>query len=328
MSKKASIFIIVLWALFFLSMLALAISAYIRPQIGLAGRLKDKLEGYYLAKAALQRAAYEVSSTNDTNLNYDCLSEPWSTGEGLFKEVALGNGVFSVVHYESDGSFSYGLIDEERKINVNEAPAEILKDFFVLSAGLTLQEAETIADSIVDWRDSDNIISLNGAEDAYYMSLSPAYHCKNQRIEILEELLLIRGMNQDIFDKIKDMITIYSTGRININTADKNVFLALGLSSSLVDRIMAFRLGEDQIEASSDDNYFLNNELIVDNLLAKEKLIPADKEQLTRLVSSGIFTTRSDNFSGVARGSVGSKEIAQISFVVDRNKKIKYWRQD
>ena len=43
--------------------------------------------------------------------------------------------------------------DEERKINVNTATAEVLNDFFELVVETSSQEAADISDSIVDWRD-------------------------------------------------------------------------------------------------------------------------------------------------------------------------------
>ena len=74
-AKQGSILIVVLWALFFLSMLAVAIGAYIRPQLALANKLKDRARMYYLAKAGVKRAILEI--TKDETDAYDALKELW-----------------------------------------------------------------------------------------------------------------------------------------------------------------------------------------------------------------------------------------------------------
>jgi len=327
-SKKGSLVIVALWALFSLSCLAAAIYAYVVPQISLAGRLKNRVESYYLAKAGAKKAIYLVSAYVK-NINYNSLNEEWSNSESLFKNIALGSGSFSVINDLDSNHILYGVVDEERKININQVPEPILKNFFILAAGVSPSQAEGIADCIIDWRDSDNIASAYGAEDAYYKTLSPGYPCKNSSFEALEELLLVKGMDNDIFDKVRNRITIYGTGKININTADRIVLLSLGLDSSLVDKIITFRKGEDEIEATPDDNIFMNKELIVDNLLAKEQLSDPQKTQLAAFVNSGLFVTRGEYFIGKSVGTAGSSlQTSQIVFIFDRNKTLKYWRED
>ena len=209
-TNKGSILIIVLWMLFFLTALAVAISARIWPQLSLAAGLKDRTELYYLAKAGVKTAILEIEK--DTTDSYDALRDSWSNNENRFKEIKLGDGFFSV-RYQIPSSIAgaenirYGLVDEERKININKAPYSVLENFFEIVAQVTPQEASGIAVSIIDWRDEDDEPQANGAESSYYLTLK-GYPCKNKDFEVLEELFLVKGMTQEIFDKIKDKITI------------------------------------------------------------------------------------------------------------------------
>jgi DNA uptake protein ComE-like DNA-binding protein len=57
---------------------------------------------------------------------------------------------------------------------------------------------EEIADAIIDWIDADDLPRTNGAEDDYYTGLQPPYHCKNGPLDSLEELLLVRGVTQEL----------------------------------------------------------------------------------------------------------------------------------
>ena len=60
--EKGSIVIVVLWSLFFLSALAIAINAHIRPQLDLAEKLIGRTKMYYLARAGVKRAILEVKN--------------------------------------------------------------------------------------------------------------------------------------------------------------------------------------------------------------------------------------------------------------------------
>jgi DNA uptake protein ComE-like DNA-binding protein len=55
-----------------------------------------------------------------------------------------------------------------------------------------------VADAIVDWIDPDDDPRPNGAENSYYMGLSPPYRCKNGPLDTLEELLYVRGVTPDL----------------------------------------------------------------------------------------------------------------------------------
>ncbi|MBC7816888.1 MAG: general secretion pathway protein GspK [Planctomycetaceae bacterium] len=55
-----------------------------------------------------------------------------------------------------------------------------------------------LADSILDFIDSDDTPRTNGCESEYYSALSPAYPAKNSPLESLDELLLVRGVTSEL----------------------------------------------------------------------------------------------------------------------------------
>jgi DNA uptake protein ComE-like DNA-binding protein len=57
---------------------------------------------------------------------------------------------------------------------------------------------EDVADSIVDWIDSDTDPRPSGAENDYYSGLSPGYRCKNGPLDSVDELLLIKGVTKEL----------------------------------------------------------------------------------------------------------------------------------
>ena len=319
-AKRGSILIIVLWALFFLSMLAVAVSAYIRPQLALAGKLKDRTKLYYLAKAGVKRAIWEIQ--NDETDLCDALKEPWSNNEDAFKEVELGEGSFSVqrIAYSGQGieEIKYGLIDEERKININKASYTVLKNFFKIVGETTPQWAADIAASIIDWRDEDDEPLENGAESGYYLTLKPGYPCKNKSFEVLEEMLLVKGISGEAFSKVKDRATVFGAGLVNINTADELVLRSLGMDNSLAKKVIRFR----------DDSVFENVNTIAQFMNASENLSEDEIAQINEIIHNGLLCVCSDNFMGKSIGKVKGRENSfEIVFVFDRDKDIRYWRE-
>src|SRR5262249_2366769 len=91
--------------------------------------------------------------------------------------------------------FRFGVIDECGKINLNalmqlDKGGNIAHNVLMLLPNMT----EEIANSILDWMDADSDPRPGGAEDEYYMALTPPYHCKNGPLDSLEELLFVKGV--------------------------------------------------------------------------------------------------------------------------------------
>lgn len=57
---------------------------------------------------------------------------------------------------------------------------------------------QEIADAILDWVDDDTAVRDYGAESEYYQGLNPPYECKNAPLESLDELMLIRGVTEEL----------------------------------------------------------------------------------------------------------------------------------
>ncbi|MFH1381053.1 MAG: hypothetical protein ABIH57_02650 [Candidatus Omnitrophota bacterium] len=348
-TQDGSILIVILWSLFFLSALAVAISAYVRPELDLAGKLMDRTKMYYLANAGVKRAILEID--RDETDTYDTLSDVWSNNNNVFTKTEVDDGSFSIVSrladepvndssnlpflepsraQSIDGQAEYGLIDEGRKININKVPHSVLKKLFEITCEITSDEASDIADSIIDWRDEDDEPRDNGAEDDYYSRLKSGYPCKDADFEILEELLLVKGLTQEKFDKVKDLITVYSEGFVNINTAPGLTLQALGMTEELVEKVMCFRNGQGGEEPGEYANVFEDVGSIADTLNAVEELSNGEIAQINKIFSFGLLSVRSDNFMGQSLGQIGNKgDAVSIVFVFDREGKVvKYWRTE
>ena len=145
-----------------------------------------------------------------------------------------------------------GVQDESGKINVNG----IMK---IDPSGKTLREmlvklgaSEEVADAIVDWLDADDTPRDLGAESDYYGGLSPAYSAKNNAIDSLEELLLVKGVTESLLYG-----TDYNRNGVLDEGEDAGEGFDLGLSGWLTvygrETLTDMTLGTPLLDINSDD---------------------------------------------------------------------------
>lgn len=320
--ENGSIFIIVLWALLLLGSLALAVGAYVQPLLRVTSRFQQNTERFFIAKAGAIKTAVEMQkyATN----SWQSLNEPWANDTNLSRETSLGAGYFTrqgkVIDSDSERG---GLIDAERKININTALSEVLQNCLVLVGGLSSSKAADIAAAIIDWRDADDTETPGGAESRYYEFLTPPYRCKNGNFETMEELCLVKGVTPELFSIMADYFTVYGRGKVNINTACEEILKSVGMGADLTGKIIEFRKGKDGKLGTDDDGIFKSATQIAD-LLSKEKDLPVKQSQ--QIIDC--LDVRSECFSGRSLGRLTGKQgLTAIDFVVDCRKRFWYWRE-
>lgn len=343
-NNSGIILIVTIWILVILTMLAVGIGHRNSIGVKLNRYSIDRLRSYYLAKAGVQAVMKELvkdainPQTKDYDTLYQCgisLAEG-QTPEDLFKDRPLGEGFYSVSYKrkipEEKSLETCGLIDEERKINLNaiNAQNQLVLEKLLELLEIDSQSAQTIASAAVDWQDSDSDVNDAefGAEDEYYMKLEKPYYCKNSKFESLNELLLVRGMSKDVFLRIKDYLTIYNFAsvalKVNVNTADKIALQAVARAGadldgsptttqedadSLVDKIVDYRAGDDKIELTADDRK-------IDLQYPDELGLFGPEESLFIYLKNTFFISKSDIFRAHVRGLYQDKKVASDLEVV------------
>ncbi|MDP3981689.1 MAG: type II secretion system protein GspK, partial [Chlamydiota bacterium] len=155
---------------------------------------------------------------------------------------------------------------------------------------------DALIDAIIDWRDKNETPEAEGAETLYYEDLEPPYKAKNGPIEKLEELLFVKGITADLLEEWTIYLTVYGEGKVNINTASRDILVFLGMNASLVDQIMEFRSGPDMIDGTEDDRNFTDESAIAKTLFEYEPLMPNEVSLLTNLVSQKLLGVQSKVF--------------------------------
>lgn len=330
-STEGSVLILALWVLFFLTSLAMAVGMHVSGNLILTARLKTGMTAYYLAKAGVERAILEIGRNSNA---WDNLTEPWCNNEEIFKDIRLGDGSFSVSYSHTliagQVVTNYGVIDEERKININKASCSLLKSLIEVAGKLDSMTASEISSSIIDWRDENDEVSQGGVENSYYTRLNQPYSCHNGEFQSLYELLLVKGVDSDLFSKLKPYLTIYGAGKVNINTADPVVLGCLADSYGSADRSTCESLVMKIVRFREAGNFFEESSAaaIIGQLNKFLWLLTSETALLSRMMDA--VTTRSTCFHGVAVGKVTgqSTDESQITFVFDQNQHMKlYWHE-
>jgi general secretion pathway protein K len=316
--------IMVMCAIFVLSAMAAGLALSMKVETRLWQNANSEQQLLWLGRSGVEYARYILSQELAIpNQPYDSLNQKWAGGPG---SLAESNSVLSSISLDNypvgEGTVSIKIIDLERKVNINTAiyPANSQMIIQALTLmGVDANDISVVSDSILDWIDPDDLPRVAGAESDYYQGLAVPYYAKNAPMDDLSELLLIRGIldqpeiywggtatnhERAQFQRklgfgtapgqmpdypfgLKDIFTPFSSGKININTADENVLQMIpGVDSAMAENIIKLRSGPDGVDGTEDDLPFLNA-----GQLAAAGLNPQSAAQ-----AAAICTVRSSTF--------------------------------
>ena len=204
-----------------------------RSEIYEAANLSDGIRLRYVAQSAFY--AGEAILLTDKNA-FDALTEDWAKTEmlALKSEGLFDNASFRLL-IEDEG----GKIPINRLISGNAYNTQIHELLLRLLTGpqfrLPQKQAEELSDAIKDWIDADDEVTGNGVEGRYYAGLDRPYAAKNAPLDCIEELLMVKGVSRGLFYGTRETaglaqcLTVFSDGKININTAPKAVLRSLSV---------------------------------------------------------------------------------------------------
>ena len=200
LNERGLALVLVLWFFIFLFVVAINFASSVREEGMAAHRYAEETEGYYLALAGFEQTLYRLLENPEVGEESEGRSGDVASAEfsfqtedisdivdGKWREGTLGKGLYRV-----------RLVGEGGKVNINRADEVTLRRIFT-NLGIDDSHATVLVDSIIDWRDEDDLHRLNGAENDYYLSLSPSYTAKNGPFDAVEDLLWVRGVTHEHF---------------------------------------------------------------------------------------------------------------------------------
>lgn len=185
--RRASVLVIVLWIAFGLVALAL----YFADSMNFELRASDNRVSSQAANQAIEGAARYV--------NYLLTTQIQSGSNGCFptlfdyqcQAVPVGDAHFWLIGRDTNvvtgpGTVCFGLVDEASKLNLNTAPSNAIIWLPRMTVDMT--------QAILDWRDTN----ATGPTVTYYAMQQPAYQCKSDPFETVDELRMLYGSSMDI----------------------------------------------------------------------------------------------------------------------------------
>ena len=289
-----------------------------------------------------------MSSGGDIDDIEDEELEQFSQTGALSDEIiedSREGGVFSDRNFlDFEGDFSAELIDHESRINLNMIADDTATVIQESATGLQLyalmsgeENEEWLRDqnldrweligNIKDWVDSDNYRAggTGGYEDNLYNNLESPYLTKNAPFDTLQEVRLVAGWEDEVFERWGESLTVWGAGKININTAGhdvrKGLIRAYALSQpadheldNCLEQLEILQMLSDWSKGKEFRESVMNNcGIELDDSIDK------------------VLATSSSTFDVISTGLVGESAVT-ITAVLDFSKKsagsVTYWRVD
>ena len=241
---------VVMIAVFVLAALAGAFAYSMKVETKLAINAQHETADVWLGRSGVEVARWALAQ--QMSCPYASLNQKWAGGAGDDCDTNSPLADISLDNFQLGGRrIGIKITDLERKFNINTADQNVLQQALTLM-GLDASEIPGVTGSILDWIDPDDVPHVDGAESDYYQSLHPPYYAKNRPMDDLSELLLVRGVTEEMYwgsastnhagaafqqtDRfgrpveepayavgLVDLFTPFSSGRINVNTASAEV---------------------------------------------------------------------------------------------------------
>jgi len=242
-NERGVALMLVLWLIVVLAAIAVTVVAAAREEMNTLTNLRVRTvaryaaeSGVVAARSALSQAFTDAATQEQMVLAFPRLQTEFES----LGEQPIGAARFQVV-----------LVDLNARIDLNQSDPTTLRNF--LRQFVDPSTSEELAESLLDYRDQDNVPYPNGGEaDAYAAAGSP-FTPANRPLQSIEEVLRIRGFTEAVAEEIAPYITVRGDRRISVNSAQLPVLAALGsLGRAGAEAIVSRREGAGPITSITD----------------------------------------------------------------------------
>jgi general secretion pathway protein K len=198
MKQRGVALVLVLWVLSILMLMAGSFSLTMR-------RESAGVSGIYTHAQALAQAQAGIAIAQ-AMLLHDDENKRWRV-DGSIYEIQYPQATMRIQIQSHTG-----------KIDINSAPVSVLHHVLQY-APLDKQAQLNLENAILDWRDADDDTRPFGAEKNEYHSAKLHYSPRNKPFRSMEELQMVRGMNNDVLNWMQPLFTVYAAGQTEVEYA-------------------------------------------------------------------------------------------------------------
>ena len=268
---SGAILIIVLWFLVIVTAMVATLASETRLSAQIVHYNKLALQNWNDTLKALAAAQMELFINTMPPPPGQEQEVPLSASDRRNKQLSRFNGQVLNLAYPIPDTVTVRIYNEAGKINIRSLPDQYLRKLLEKRIGKDPDKIAALIDAWKDWIDPDDLKQANGAEKDYYETLSPPYEPRNSAIEIVEELLLIKGFAEAFKGVEMDAtFTVYGAQglprgfQVNPNLATREALMLIpGLDEELVNTILTKRR-EKAFKNSSDFNEFMQPEQLAE----------------------------------------------------------------
>ena len=188
-----------------------------------------------------EQARFQATGAVSDEVRDEALEE----GGGLFSERSWLDlpGDMSAEVAAEDCRININLLSSTDQTNLEQSPTYQLllgrmsgeeNDAWLRDRNL---EARELIANLADWVDADTLRSggRGGYEDALYQDQDPPYLTKNAPFDTQDEIRLVEGWDDEVYDRFAHQFTIYGNGKLNINCDDDQIHWAILRSSFITE---------------------------------------------------------------------------------------------
>ncbi len=108
--------------------------------------------------------------------------------------------------------------------------------------------------------------------------------------------VFVDEISEDDFLEIKDMITVYGKGQVNINTCSKEILEILDIKQNTINALLDFRAGSDRKPGTPDDGRFDSKESVLETFVERYRIPLKGEQSLALLFNKHLLGVSSDNY--------------------------------
>ncbi len=266
--QSGSALILALWLVLLLTLLIAGFSFDMHVEADIVSYYRRRMKAQRVAQSGMELAHLILAKMQDVgedDIGADDAEEELLIAafnlkrgvsiRGLRREI--GEGVLELTIEPEEGRRNVNMLDDrdwEEILDQANVPEDLWPE---------------LIDCFMDWTDGDDLRRLHGAESDDPFYVRRGYEVKNAPVDTIDELLLIKGFDEEIvfgspagtspehaIRGIANWLTSWSHGRVNINTASREVLLTLPeIDEWIVDEILELRLGLDGEAGTRDDGF-------------------------------------------------------------------------
>ena len=227
--QKGLALVLVLWVLSLLTIMAGSFALGMRRETSIITGIRNNAQAQAIAESGIALA--------ETKLLDPDQNKRWRADGSIYEIIS------------ADAKIRVRVLSEAGKVDINQADRTLLEKLFSLSPLDEKQQSQLVS-AIIDWRDQDDLIQLNGAEKKEYRDAGLNHQPSNKPFQAVEELQLVLGMNEAVFKWLEEMITVYSgQQQVDLQLASREVLnLTAGLDTDQLNSYLETRLESAKID--------------------------------------------------------------------------------